>query len=376
MRGSLNEFLTVSQDDNTLTIGLRGNWLFCNVLKLQSALDAIEITGFTDVRFECGGLKEIDLAGAWALYDKSLDLEELGYPSEFVGFQAGHFKFLRHIIDVAAVNEYDPDFFKPVPRNLIRHQLEKIGAATLRGFDSFGYIAQSILDGAKKPSLLMVGETLRQIYETGVRAIPIVMVITFLMGVVLAYQASGQLEKFGVTIFVVDLVSASVLREMGVLLAAVMVAGRSGSAFAASIGTMKLNEEIDALRVMGLNPNQILIVPRVVGLVIAMPFLTMFANVAGLAGGTFICIMVLDISLVQFYERVASSVVMMDLWVGLIKAPFFALLIAATGTLRGMQVSGSAEELGRLTTQAVVQSIFLIIIADAFFTILFSRLGV
>jgi phospholipid/cholesterol/gamma-HCH transport system permease protein len=222
----------------------------------------------------------------------------------------------------------------------------------------------------------MVGETLRQIYETGVRAIPIVMVITFLMGVVLAYQASGQLEKFGVTIFVVDLVSASVLREMGVLLAAVMVAGRSGSAFAASIGTMKLNEEIDALRVMGLNPNQILIVPRVAGLVFAMPFLTMFANVAGLAGGTFICIMVLDISLVQFYERVASSVVMMDLWVGLIKAPFFALLIAATGTLRGMQVRGSAEELGRLTTQAVVQSIFLIIIADAFFTILFSRLGI
>jgi phospholipid/cholesterol/gamma-HCH transport system permease protein len=160
------------------------------------------------------------------------------------------------------------------------------------------------------------------------------------------------------------------------LLAAVMVAGRSGSAFAAAIGTMKLNEEIDALRVMGLNPNQILILPRVAGLTIAMPFLTMFANVAGLAGGAFICAIVLDISLLQFYQRVAASVGMMDLWVGLIKAPFFALLIAATGTLRGMQVSGSAEELGRLTTLAVVQSIFLIIIADAFFTVLFSRIGI
>ena len=138
---------------------------------------------------------------------------------------------------------------------------------------------------------------------------------------------------------------------------------------------MKLNEEIDALQVMGLNPNQILVAPRVLGLTFAMPFLTMFGNIAGLAGGAFICVTVLDIHWVQFYERVASSVGMRDLWVGLIKAPFFAVLIASTGTLRGMQVQGSAEELGRLTTLAVVQSIFLIIIADAFFTIFFSRIG-
>jgi hypothetical protein len=130
----LNEFLTVSQAGNTLTVNLRDSWLFGNVPKLQSELDAIEIAGCTEVCFQCGGLREIDLAGAWALYDKSLDLEELGFPSEFAGFQAGHFKFLRHIIDGAAVNEYDPDFFKPVPRNLIKHQLEKIGAAALRGF--------------------------------------------------------------------------------------------------------------------------------------------------------------------------------------------------------------------------------------------------
>ncbi|HMB58373.1 MAG TPA: ABC transporter permease, partial [Xanthomonadales bacterium] len=271
---------------------------------------------------------------------------------------------------------YDPDFFKPVPRQLIKHRLEKIGAATLRGFDSFGFIARSVLDGAKNPSRLVIGETLRQIDEAGIRAIPIVMIITFLMGVVMAYQSAGQLAQFGVTIFVVDLVSISVLREIGVLLAAVMVSGRSGSAFAAAIGTMKLNEEIDALRVMGLNPNQILILPRILGLTIAMPFLTIFANVAGLAGGAFICAMTLDISLIQFYQRVATEATMTDLWVGLAKAPVYALLISATGTLRGMQVSGSAEELGRLTTIAVVQSIFLIIVADAFFTILFSRLGI
>ncbi len=372
----MSEFLKVQREGETLTVSLRDDWLFSNVSRLQTELDAIDPGNARAVQFVCGGLKEFDLAGAWLLYDKSLDLEECGYQSDFVGFQAAHFKFLRHIIDVAAVNEYDPDFFKPVPRHRVKERLEKIGAATISGFEAFGYIARAIFDGIRRPTLLVVGETIRQIHETGARAIPIVMVISFLMGIVLAYQSSGQLEKFGVTIFVVDLVSTSVLREIGVLLAAVMVAGRSGSAFAAAIGTMKLNEEIDALRVMGLNPNQILIIPRVLGLTIAMPFLTMFANVAGLAGGAFICVMVLDISLVQFYERVAGSVSMTDLTVGLIKAPVFALLIAATGTLRGMQVSGSAEELGRLTTVAVVQSIFMIIIADAFFTILFSRLGI
>ena len=372
----MGEFLTIDSSGTALEVNLRNDWLIGNVSRLQKELDAIEPGDCRKISFCCGGLSELDLAGAWTLYDKSLDFEELGYGSEFVGFKAAHFKFLQHIIDVAAVNEYDPDFFKPVPRNLVRHQVEKIGAATLRGFEAFGFIARSILDGVRNPSLLVVGETLRQIYETGTRAIPIVMVVAMLMGVVLAYQSAGQLEKFGVTIFVVDLVSNSILREIGVLLAAIMVAGRSGSAFAASIGTMKLNEEIDALRVMGMNPNQILILPRVLGLVIAMPFLTIFANVAGLAGGALICSLALDISLVQFYQRVASSTGMMDLAVGLIKAPVFALLIAATGTLRGMQVTGSAEELGRLTTLAVVQSIFLIIIADAFFTILFSRLGI
>ena len=372
----MNEFLTVEKAAGTLTVRLKNYWQFSNVSEFQSELNLIDASGCREVRFVCGGLKEFDLAGAWVLYDKSLDLEEQGMATDFVGFQASHLKFLRNIIDVAAVNEYDPDYFKPVPRQWVKTHLEQTGAAVVSGFESFGFIGRSILDGAKRPSLLMVGETLRQIYEVGVRAIPIVMVICFLMGVVLAYQSSGQLEKFGVTIFVVDLVSSSILRELGVLLAAVMVAGRSGSAFAAAIGTMKLNEEIDALRVMGLNPNQILIVPRVLGLTLAMPFLTVFANIAGLVGGLFVCIMALDISMVQFYERVTLNVDIWDLWVGLIKAPVFAFLIAATGTLRGMQVSGSAEELGRLTTTAVVQSIFLIIIADAFFTVLFSLAGI
>jgi phospholipid/cholesterol/gamma-HCH transport system permease protein len=161
-----------------------------------------------------------------------------------------------------------------------------------------------------------------------------------------------------------------------VLLAAIMVAGRSGSAFAAALGVMKLNEEVDAMRVLGLNPNQVLIIPRILGLVIALPILTLFADIAGIAGGALIAVGSMGISSLQFIERVAYSTDLADFYVGLSKAPVFALLIAMVGTLRGMQVKSSAEELGQKTTMAVVQSIFMIIVADAFFATLFTRMGI
>lgn len=196
------------------------------------------------------------------------------------------------------------------------------------------------------------------------------------MGLVMAYQGAVQLQKFGATIFVVDLVAISVLREMGVILAGIMVAGRSGSAFAAALGVMNLNEETDALRVMGINPSQVLIIPRLLGLIIALPILTVVADIAGLLGGMLICVTVLDISSIQFTERVLSGVGLNTYLVGISKAPVFAVLIASISTLRGMQVKSSAEELGRLTTVAVVQSIFLIIMADGIFAIIFSWYGI
>ena len=159
-------------------------------------------------------------------------------------------------------------------------------------------------------------------------------------------------------------------------MAAIMVAGRSGSSFAASLGVMKLNEEIDALRVMGLNPNQVLVVPRVIALIIALPILTIIADLAGLAGGLVLATMELDMSVVQFIERVKTAADVESLMVGIVKAPVFALLIAAVSTLRGMQVEHSAEQLGRLTTVAVVQSIFLIVVADGIFTVIFVRYGI
>jgi phospholipid/cholesterol/gamma-HCH transport system permease protein len=371
----MSDFLTTERQGGLLQISLKDDWVFRNLGMLQETLDSIDPGSEREVRFRCGGLKDFDLAGAWILYERSMDFEAVGLKTDFEGFRARHFKFLQHIIDIAAQREYIPGFFDPKPSHLVRDGIRTLGANTIDVVDSIGFIARAVLDGIKRPSRLVIGETIRQVHATGVAAIPIVTVICFLMGIVLAYQSARQLEQFGANIFMVDLVANSIFRELGVLLASIMVAGRSGSAFAAALGTMKLTEEVDALRVMGLNPNQVLIIPRVLGLVIALPLLTMFANAAGLLGGAFIGATVLDINWFAFTERLAVTIDVNDLLVGLTKAPVFAFLIAVTGTLRGMQVKGSAEELGRLTTIAVVQSIFLIIVADAIFTVVYARIG-
>ncbi len=375
-REMADSFLSMEDQPDKLLVGVRGDWIFDNVLLLEDAVASVIPRAGQTVTFQCAGLDDIDIAGAWVLYDRTGQLSDLGIESELIGFKAAHFKFLQHIVDAAEIRENEGPPAKPQRHKVLHGIVENLGRATSAHIEDLGEIARSILDGMRRPSLLMLSETIKQVYLTGVQAIPVVMVITFLIGIVTAHQAAGQLEKFGASILVVDLVSVSITREMGVLLAAIMVAGRSGSAFAAALGVMKLNEEVDAMRVMGLNPNQILIIPRIVGLVIALPVLTVFADIAGIAGGALIAVGSMGISGLQFVERVAYSTDLTDFYVGMSKAPVFALLIAAVGTLRGMQVKSSAEELGLKTTTAVVQSIFMIIVADALFATLFTRMGI
>jgi len=369
-------YLNTEDAGDTLMVNVEGQWIFDNVLALEDATASVLPAPGQKVNFRCAGLQDIDIAGAWVLYDRTEQFAELGIASELTGFKAAHFKFLQHIIDAAAIRDYEEPEDAPARPSRLNTALENVGKSTSAYIEDIGSVARSILDGVRRPSLIIIGETIKQIYQTGVQAIPVVVVITFLIGIVTAHQASGQLAKFGASVLVVDLVSISITREMGVLLAAIMVAGRSGSAFAAALGVMKLNEEVDAMRVMGLNPNQMLVIPRILGLMIALPILTIFADVAGIAGGALIAIGSMGISGLQFVERVAFSTDLNDFYVGLSKAPVFALLIATVGTLRGMQVRSSAEELGLRTTQAVVQSIFMIIVADAFFATLFTRMGI
>jgi phospholipid/cholesterol/gamma-HCH transport system permease protein len=210
----------------------------------------------------------------------------------------------------------------------------------------------------------------------GLNALPIVGLLTFLIGVVLAYQGADQLARFGAEIFTINLVGVGVLRELGILITAIIVAGRSGSAFTAEIGTMKVNEEVDAMRTIGLDPLDVLVLPRVVALVLVMPLLTFYADIMALAGGAVMTYFHLDISLLQFVRQLETAVTIETFWVGMVKAPLFAFMIAMVGCFQGLKVSGSADSVGRETTRAVVVGIFLVIVADALLSIFFSIIGV
>ncbi|MDE2295152.1 MAG: ABC transporter permease [Gammaproteobacteria bacterium] len=248
--------------------------------------------------------------------------------------------------------------------------------AEMREFAALvGRIVTVLARAVRQPRSWRLPSLTRHVYETGVTAIPIVCLIAFLISVIVAYLGSQQLRLFGAEIFVVDLIAIAVLREMGVLLTSIVVAGRSGSAFAAEIGAMRLNEEIDALRAMDMDPIELLVVPRILALVISLPALTVIADATGLLGGGLLAHYQAHISWPQFADRLRAAIAPTTFWAGLIKAPVFAVLIAVVGTYRGMRVRESPRELGRQTTIAVVQSIFLVILADAVFAVLFVRLG-
>jgi phospholipid/cholesterol/gamma-HCH transport system permease protein len=214
----------------------------------------------------------------------------------------------------------------------------------------------------------------RQIKETGIDALPIVGLMAVMISIVIGYQGVAQLRPYGGEDFTINLVAVSMLREMGVLITAIMVAGRSGSAFTAEIGVMKVREEIDALHVMGLDPMELLVVPRLIALVITLPLLTFFSDMMGLLGGGMISLSLLQVSPLQYIDRVHQAVDGNDLFVGLFKAPIFGFLIAVIGCMHGLRVSGSAESVGRETTRAVVKAIFVVIVLDALFSILFEKL--
>jgi len=255
------------------------------------------------------------------------------------------------------------------------------GAETF-GRDTYDVIAfvgkslNALLRSLFHPSLWRPAAISRQITETGVNALPIVGVMAIMISFVIGYQGLVQLRPFGGQDYTINLVSVSILREMGVLITAIMVAGRSGSAFAAELGVMKTREEIDALEVMGLGPMELLVVPRLVAIIITLPLLTFFADMMGLVGGAILAQYELHISPVPFLDRVRLAVDAKDLFVGVIKAPVFAFFIGAIGCMHGLRVRGSAESVGRETTSAVVKAIFLVIIFDALFSILFERLGI
>jgi phospholipid/cholesterol/gamma-HCH transport system permease protein len=238
-----------------------------------------------------------------------------------------------------------------------------------------GRATSATLHALIRPRRLQLASISRQVAETGINALPIIGLMAVMISVVIAYQGVAQLRPYGGEDYTINLVAVSVLREMGVLITAILVAGRSGSAFTAEIGVMKARDEIDALKVMGMDPMPLLVVPRLIALVITLPLLTFFADAMGLLGGSLTTQWLLHVSPMQSVDRVREAVDTSDLAVGLIKAPVFAFCIAIIGCMHGLRVRGSAESVGRETTRAVVKAIFLVIVLDALFSILFEEAG-
>ena len=234
----------------------------------------------------------------------------------------------------------------------------------------------NLLYSLRHPRSIRLGAIVKNIEEAGVRAIPIVALTSFLIGVVIAYQGAVQLEKFGANIFIVDMIGISITRELAPLITAIVVAGRTGSSYTAQLGVMKLTEEIDAMRTMGFEPHRFLVLPRIVALMISLPLLIFFADIIGIAAGMFISHLHLHLSYTEFIHRLQSVLEVKHVWIGICKGPFFAWLIAAIGCFRGFQVSKSTESIGRYTTISVVNAIFLVIACDALFSVLLTELGI
>lgn len=251
-------------------------------------------------------------------------------------------------------------------------QLHKSGdflAFTGEAFSAMGYY---ILH----PSSIRMDAIIKNIEEAGVRALPIIALTAFLIGVVIAYQSAVQLEKFGASIFIVDMIAISVTRELAPLITAIVVAGRSGSSYTAQIGVMKITEEIDAMKTMGFNPFRFLVLPRMIALMIALPLMIFFADIVAIYGGMLIAKTQLNMSHAEFINRLQSVLDVKHVWVGLVKGPFFAALIAAVGCFRGFQVSYNTESIGRYTTISVVNAIFLVIACDALFSVILTEMGI
>jgi len=237
-----------------------------------------------------------------------------------------------------------------------------------------GECAVTFARTVRHPTRLRWRQTLHHIGISGLSAMPIVGLLSLLMGIVVTYQGAEQLRRYGANIFVVDLVAVSMLREFAPLVTAIIIAGRSGAAFAAQLGTMSVTEEIDALRVLGIAPAELLVLPRIFALVVAVPLLTMFADAMGVIGGMVMARGRLGVTYAVFLERLPHAIDMSTLWVGLFKAPVFAGIVAIVGCFQGLRTAGGADSVGAQTTRAVVQSIFLIIVADALFSVIFSIL--
>lgn len=352
----------------------QSEWDIEHFTQIQKALKKLKWPREGTIILDGQKITKLDSAGVWLLSEWQEHLTKKGLKVNLEHFAPENATLIK------IVKEKEKDLQK-LPKIKEDNSFAKIGKstiATLQGIKAFlnftGYLFSECMRTFTKPSRWRFSALTSTIQRTGLEALPIIALLSFMIGIVISYQMGNQLRAYGANVFIVDLLGLSILREFGPLITAIMVAGRTGSAFTAQLGTMKINQEMDALNTMGVTPAELLLLPRLIGLIIALPLLTVWADIFGVLGGMIMANNMLDISWYDFLQRFQQEIPVRSLIIGIGKAPVFAFLIGSIGCFQGMQVRGSAESVGLLTTRSVVLGIFFIIVSDAIFSVIFSKL--
>ena len=366
--------------DGVIMLKSFGDW---TIDALRDAAEMLEQFSRTSrnvsIQWDLSHVGRVDSAGIM-LFIQCYDLLKSNNCSiEVIGAKSEHEKIYRLLRKYAPGDSgvrpaFSSRFLKPfsgIGKSSVEFMLDMTAFFAFVG-ENFVNLLYSLLH----PRSIRFGAIVKNIEEAGVRAMPIVALTSFLIGVVIAYQGAVQLEKFGANIFIVDMIGLSITRELAPLITAIVVAGRTGSSYTAQLGVMKITEEIDAMRTMGFDPHRFLVLPRIMALMIALPLMIFFADIVGILAGMFISHIHLHLSYAEFLHRLQTVLGVKHVWIGICKGPFFAWLIAAVGCFHGFQVSKSTESIGRYTTISVVNAIFLVIACDALFSVIFTELGI
>lgn len=367
----VSHFLTLNKKNQQILC--HGDWTLPYIAALQKEVQELTLPAQPQWSLNGKDLTKMDSAGAWILIhfirswrakNKQITLQEFSQEQE-------------KLIDLV---DKETQTTVKVPKITIPNWLAQLGMFSVGQFQGaiqfLSFTGQLTLEAIKimfHPARIRWNAIASTIYTTGYQALPIIALLSYMIGVVISYQMGNQLRNYGANVFIVNLLGFSILREFGPLLTAIMLAGRTGSAFTAQLGIMNINQEMDALNTMGVTPGELLLLPRLIGLTIALPLLTVWSDIFGVLGGIMMANNMLDISWHEFLMRFQKEIPVRNLIIGLGKAPIFALIIGGIGCFEGMKVHGSATSLGERTTRSVVLAIFFIIITDALFSVLFSK---
>jgi phospholipid/cholesterol/gamma-HCH transport system permease protein len=375
----VESLLTSRLKGDRLELAAGGSWTASHANELETLVDRVagEAGQAKSVSIDMAGVREFDTFGAWLLERLTRAWSAIGIEPVVVGIPQDDRGLLK---EMHAVNR-EPA--KPLPHdNRIVSALAAVGRASagagrdlLLFAEMLGAVGTAALRVIAHPRDYRFTSTVNQLDRVAWQAVPIILLITFLIGGIIAQQGIFHFSKFGAEMYAVDLVAILVLREIGVLIVAIMVAGRSGSSYTAELGSMKMREEIDALRTMGFDPVEVLILPRILVLVVALPVLTFLGCIAALYGGGLVAVFYGGMSPEIYLERLTDAVSLTHFKVGILKAPFMGLVIGIVACAEGLQVQGSAESLGLKTTASVVKSIFLVIVLDGLFAVFFASIG-